>query len=410
MEHEVKLNELEGGITEPLGFRATGVSCGLKEGGYKDIGLIISQTPCITACLFTKNSVKAAPVALDISRSGNLISAIIVNSGNANCLTGNTGNENALNMASRVEDLLSLEKGSVMVASTGVIGQKLIMNRVNYGIDRICSLIKTENNYKNFSSAIMTTDKKMKNCAYEFELNGRTIKIGGSAKGSGMIKPFLEEPHATMLVFLTTDALITGDMLKLALKEAADLSFNRISVDNDTSTNDSVFLMSNGAAGNTLIESNNGNFKIFKQVLTKVCQMLARLIVKDGEGASKFINISVVNAERASDAEKAARAIGDSFLVKTALYGQNPNWGRIIAALGYSNARFEIQKLSLKINDLVIFENGDVNRANESLAAGELLSPEIRITLDLGIGKKKYFLWTSDLTCDYVKINANYIS
>lgn len=401
---------LEGGITEPLGFKATGVSCGLKDGGYKDIGLVFSKTPCTTASLFTKNRVKAAPVNLDISRCNNPISAIIVNSGNANCLTGRTGDENALSMASQVEKYLTLKEGSVLVASTGVIGRKLIMDRVNYGIEKICNLIKTENNYKNFSNAIMTTDKKMKNCAYEFELGGRKVKIGGSAKGAGMIKPVLESPHATMLVFITTDASISGDMLRLALKEAADLSFNRISVDNDTSTNDSVFLMANGEAGNPPIEKDGDDYKIFSQALIKLCRYLAKMIVKDGEGSSKFIEISVINALTVSDAEKIARAVGDSFLVKTAIFGQNPNWGRILSALGYSDAKFELSQISLKINDLVIFEKGDVNRANESLASGELLSPEIRITLDIGIGKRGSFLWTCDLTCDYVNINANYLS
>ena len=284
------------------------------------------------------------------------------------------------------------------------------MDRVNYGIEKICTLIKTESNYKNFSNAIMTTDKKMKNVAYEFELDGKTVRIGGTAKGAGMIKPVLEAPHATMLVFLTTDALISGDMLKRALNGAVDISFNRISVDNDTSTNDSVFLMANGVAENKLIESDGDNFKFFREALTKVCQSLAKMVVKDGEGASKFINITINNAATVSDAEKAARAIGDSFLVKTAIFGQNPNWGRILAALGYSDAKFDISRLTLNINDLVIYEKGDVNRANESLAAGELLSPEIRITLDLAAGKEEYFLWTSDLTCDYVKINANYLS
>ncbi len=407
---EVKFTALEGGITEPQGFKATGVSCGLKEGGYKDIGLIVSKTPCSAACLFTKNKVKAAPVTLDISRSNNPVSAIIVNSGNANCLTGKIGDENAMDMVKQVEKLLSLKEGSVMAASTGVIGKKLIMDRVNYGIEKLCNLIKTESNYKNFSNAIMTTDKKMKNCAYEFELNGKKVKIGGTAKGAGMIKPILEAPHATMLVFITTDAVISNDMLKLSLKEAADLSFNRISVDNDTSTNDSVFLIANGEAENTIISEDDDNYKLFKQVLIIICQTLAKMIVKDGEGASKFISISVHNALTVSDAEKIARAIGDSFLVKTAIFGQNPNWGRILAALGYSEAKFELAQISLKINDLIIFEKGDVNRANESLASGELLSPEIRITLDLGIGKREYFLWTSDLTCDYVMINANYLS
>ncbi len=412
---ELQLRILEGGITEPHGFRATGISCGLKDGGYKDLGLILSETPCEIACAFTKNKVKAAPVSFDISRCGNNISAIVVNSGNANCLTGKTGDENTDEMAGMVEKNLSLSEGSVMVASTGVIGKKLIMDRVLYGIEKACKLIHTENDYRNFSNAIMTTDKKMKNVAYEFELNGKKVRIGATAKGAGMIKPDMEtiSPgglHATMLVFITTDVSISSKMLILALDEAVGLSFNRISVDNDTSTNDSVFLMSNGLAENVKIDSENELYMIFKQVLVKVCQNIAKMIVKDGEGASKLIHIEIKEALTANDAEKIARAVADSYLVKTAVFGQSPNWGRILAALGYSGAKFELSKIKLQINGLVIFENGDVNHANESKAGSEMLSPEIEIIINLGIGRKDYFMWTSDLTCDYVKINANYLS
>jgi len=407
---ELSIKHIEGGVTAPRGFRATGVSCGLKEGGYKDIGLILSEKPCTIACSFTKNRVKAAPVLLDMQRINNSISSIIVNSGNANCLTGKTGEEDALKMASLVEKQLSLPEGSAMVASTGVIGQKLIMDRVQYGIEKICNLIKTESDYKNFSNAIMTTDKKMKNIAYEFNLAGVPVRIGGTAKGAGMIKPNLEIPHATMLVFITTDVLISKEMLNKALKEAIDVSFNRISVDNDTSTNDSVFLMANGKANNTVIEHEDDSYIIFREVLIRVCQALAKMIVKDGEGVTKFIQIRVLNALTSSDAEKVARAIGDSYLVKTAIHGQNPNWGRILAAAGYSGAKFESSHLKLSINDLTIYEKSEVNRANESRLSSEMLSPEINITLDLGVGKKDFFLWTSDLSCDYVKINSHYIS
>ncbi len=407
---EINIKLLEGGVNVPKGFHATGISCGLKEGGYKDIGLILSDKPCTIAACFTKNRVKAAPVLLDIKRVNNQISAIVVNSGNANCLTGKKGEEDALKMASLVEEKLSLPEGSTLVASTGVIGQKLIMDRVQYGIEKICNLIKNENDYKNFSNAIMTTDKKMKNVAYEFEIDGTPVRIGGTAKGAGMIKPNLEIPHATMLVFITTDALISKEMLNRALKDAIEVSFNRISVDNDTSTNDSVFIMANGKAKNTKIDAEDNNYIIFREVLIKVCQSLAKMIVKDGEGVTKFIQIKVENALSLSDAEKIARAIADSYLVKTAIYGQNPNWGRILAAAGYSGAKFEPSHIKLLINNLIIFEKNEVNRANEGKLPAEMLSPEISITLDLGIGKKDFFIWTSDLSCDYVKINAHYIS
>ncbi len=212
------------------------------------------------------------------------------------------------------------------------------------------------------------------------------------------------------LVFITTDIVMAKELLIKALTEAISLSFNRISVDNDTSTNDSVFLMANGMAENDKIITEDDSYHIFKQVLIKICQSIGKLIVKDGEGASKIIHINIKNAFTSSDAEKTARAVADSYLVKSAIFGQSPNWGRILAAVGYSGAKLELLMLKLYINDLLIFENGDVNKANESKAGGEMLSPEIQITIDLGIGKKEFYLWTSDLTCDYVKINASYLS
>lgn len=408
---DLTLKILENGIADPKGFRATGVSCGLKDGGYKDIGLVLSETPSEVACTFTNNKIKAAPVVLDMKLCANKISAIVVNSGNANCLTGKTGEENALEMTRIVETDLKLTQGSVMVASTGVIGRKLNMDRVKYGIEKLCKLIKTENEPKNFANAIMTTDKKMKTISYEFELEGKKVKIGACAKGAGMIKPDMSSPlHATMLVFITTDTAISKELLNKALEESVELSFNRISVDNDTSTNDSVFLLANGLAGNPLITAENESYQIFKQVLTKVCQAIGKMVVKDGEGATKLVHVVVKNALTDNDAIKVARCVADSYLVKTAIFGQSPNWGRILAAVGYSTAKFELSKIRLLINELVIFENGDVHRANESKAGSEMLTPEMQITIDLGIGRKDYFVWTSDLTCDYVKINANYLS
>ena len=407
---ELKLRTLEGGITEPKGFRATGVSCGIKDGGYKDLGVLVSETPCETACSFTRNKIKAAPVLLDVSRAKNKISAVVANSGNANCLTGKTGEENALEMASLAEKCLGLKEGSAMVASTGVIGRKLPMDRVAYGVEKACKLVRTENDCRNFSHAIMTTDKKMKNYAVEFDLGGKKVRIGATAKGAGMIKPVMETLHATMLVFITTDAAVSRDMLAKALSEAVDVSYNRISVDNDTSTNDTVILMANGMAENAPVSRENENYEIFRDALTKVCQETAKMVVRDGEGASKLIYIEVKGASSFSDAEKIGRAIADSCLVKTAVYGQSPNWGRILAAVGYSGGKFDANKIRLSINGLAIYENGDVNRANESKAGSEMLSQEISILIELGMGRREYFFWTSDLTTDYVKINANYLS
>ncbi|MEJ5285126.1 MAG: bifunctional glutamate N-acetyltransferase/amino-acid acetyltransferase ArgJ [Brevinematales bacterium] len=400
-----------GGISSVKGFRVNGIASGLKELSFKDLGLIYSDTPCDVAALFTKNKVKAAHIFVDGERLNNKISAIIVNSGNANCLTGGIGIKNALEMTSLVEKNLGLGEGSVLVASTGVIGKQLNMDVVRYGIEKLCRIIKIENDEKNFSHSIMTTDRKIKTCACEFEIGGIRVRIGGAVKGAGMIKPDMDAlPHATMLAFIVTDAKMEKKALKEALIEATNLSFNRISVDNDTSTNDSVFLLSSGNAENKEIKYKSEEYDIFVSHLTNICQHLAKMIVRDGEGATKVVKIEVKNALTEIDAYKITRAIADSYLVKTAIFGQSPNWGRILAAVGYSGGKFELEKLKLYFNDLLIFENGKVIHENESRAGSEMITNEMTITIDLDLGRKDYFVWTSDLTCDYVKINANYLS
>ncbi len=405
------MENLEGGVTAPIGFRATGVSCGLKAGGYKDFGIVVSEVPCVLAAAFTSNKIKAAPVLLDMERAQNLISAIVVNSANANCLTGEQGEKDAREMVDLVEEKLELEAGQAMVASTGIIGKPLNMSRIRYGIEKIANAVRAENNWENFSHAIMTTDTRMKNVAFEFELNGKKVHLGVTAKGSGMIKPDLNVLHATMLVFISTDVAIEKKLLQAALEKAIELSFNRISVDNDTSTNDSVFLLSNGQAENEPIrDSKSKEYDLFKEALIQICQKMGKLIVKDGEGATKLVYIRVIHALTVSDAEKIARVIADSFLVKTAIFGNSPNWGRIMGALGYSKTKFDPQKVKLMINELLIFENGEVNRQNESKASAEMIPNEVNITVDLGLGHQEFFVWTSDLTYDYVKINAHYMS
>ncbi|MCX7820578.1 MAG: bifunctional glutamate N-acetyltransferase/amino-acid acetyltransferase ArgJ [Brevinematales bacterium] len=400
-----------GGISSVRGFRVNGIASGLKELSFKDLGLIYSESPCEVSALFTKNKVKAAHIVVDGERLNNKISAIVVNSGNANCLTGEMGIKNALEMTALVEKNFGLSQGSVLVASTGVIGKQLNMDVVRYGIEKLCRVIKVESDEKNFSHAIMTTDRKIKTSACEFEIGGKLIRIGGAVKGAGMIKPDMDMlPHATMLAFIVTDANIDKKALNEALIEATNQSFNRISVDNDTSTNDSVFLLSNGLAENKEIKYKSEEYEKFVSYLTKMCQHLAKMIVRDGEGATKVVKVEVKNALTEIDAYKITRAIADSYLVKTAIFGQSPNWGRILAAVGYSGGKFELDKIKLYFNDLLIFENGKVIHENESRAGSEMISNEMTITVDLDLGRKDYFVWTSDLTCDYVKINANYLS
>jgi glutamate N-acetyltransferase/amino-acid N-acetyltransferase len=409
---EVTLTPVDGGLTAAKGFRANGVSCGLKERDIasKDIALLLSEVPCETACLFTKNEIKGAHVPFDISRADNRIQAVIANSGCANCLTGPRGEADCTEMVSLAENFLSLPAGSVMTASTGVIGNRLIMDRVRYGIEKVCNLIRNDSNPAHFADAIQTTDMKRKHFAAEFSLGGKRVTIGATAKGSGGIKPDLGLPHGTLLVFLTTDAAVSKPMLEAALAEAAELSFNRISVDNDTGTNDTVFLLSNGLAENPVVETKNEDWETFRVALTHVCQEIGKLVVKDGEGATKLTHIQVKGALTDGDARRAARALADSFRVKTALYGQYPAWGRILAALGYSGAKFEFRKLRVSFNDLCLFENGEVNRLNEGGAGSELIPNDLKLTMELGVGKKEYFLWTSDLSVNYVKINSNFLS
>jgi glutamate N-acetyltransferase/amino-acid N-acetyltransferase len=401
---------LEGGVNSPKGFRATGVSCGLKEGGYKDIALLYSAVPCETVCAFTQNKVKAAPILVNLERVGNKIQAIITNSGNANCVTGEEGLRNAQEMVELTEKHLDLATGSAMAASTGVIGRQLDMDKIRYGIQRICNAIKADNDVRSYATAIMTTDTKIKTLACEFSLGDVPVRIGITAKGAGMIKPNLKIPHATMLVYITTDVAISREMLTLALDEAIGLSFNRISVDNDTSTNDSVFLLANGMAENVPITKEGEDFQLFKEALTKVCQEVAKMIVRDGEGATKLVKIDVKNALTSTDAEKIARSVADSYLVKTAIFGQNPNWGRILAAMGYSGAKFELERVVVSLNEHVLFANGEPQKSGIVQADVAMRENEITITIDLAIGHKDYFVWTCDLSHDYIKINAHYIS
>lgn len=407
---ELGLQKLENGIVAVQGFRTTGVSCGLKDGGYKDIGLLYSERPCLTAMALTDNQIKAHPVLLDMERKNNLISAIIVNSGCANCLNGPQGDQDALEMVELTEQHLGLKKGSVLVASTGAIGYPLHMQRVRYGIEKLCNNISYENENRNFAAAIMTTDTRTKTLAFSREIGGRKVSLGMTCKGSGMIKPEMTVLHATMLVFITTDVKISREMLESALEESMELSFNRISVDNDTSTNDSVFLMANGLAGNREISEKNEDYRAFTEMLSYTCQEMAKLVVRDGEGANKLITVHVKGAKTPQEARKACRTIADSYLVKTAIFGNSPNWGRIMAALGYSGVKFQLEKIKLFINQHLVYEQEKVNTAELSAAVSEMIANELEITLELGAGSKEYYVWTCDLSYDYVKINAHYIS
>ncbi|MGL4366887.1 MAG: bifunctional glutamate N-acetyltransferase/amino-acid acetyltransferase ArgJ [Brevinemataceae bacterium] len=406
----VDLSHLEEGIISPIGFRATGVSCGLKTGGFKDMSLILSQKPCTTAMAFTSNKINGAHITIDKERFHNSIKAVIINSGNANCLTGQEGMNNAREMVEMVEKNLELHPGECLIASTGTIGQQLNMIRVKYGIDRISSIIKNENNIRHFCSGIMTSDTRQKNIAYEFDLEGTKIRIGVSAKGASMMNPWLESMQGTLLTFITTDIAISKELLSLSLSKAITTSFNRISIDNDTSPNDSIFILANGMAENPIInDEKDPRFHIFSEVLNKILLEMSKLLLKQGLGVTKLVHLEIKEATSLEQAEKLVRNIAYSYQVKTALFGQVPVWQKIINILGYSDIDFDINNVSITLNGLTLFTNGKINSSNTTTTYTEIFTTEYSIVITLGMGEASTDLWTCDLSHDYVKVNSHFL-
>ena len=400
------LTKITGGITAPQGFKAAGVHAGIKKNGKEDIGLIYSTAPTVVAAKFTTNKMAAAPVLVSREAvSQGKVRAIVVNSGCANACTGDQGLTNARIMAHKTAQLLNLDDCEVVVASTGVIGVPLPMDKVTAGISQAAAKL-SENGYEAMLAAIMTTDTFPKTCAYEFTLGGKLCKIAGIAKGAGMIHPNM----ATMLSFITTDVAIEPELLNLALSQVVELSYNMISVDGDTSTNDTVAVLANGQAGNELIAAADSQiYQEFYTALKTVCTELAQLIVRDGEGATKFLEINVAGAAHFADAKCAAMAIAKSPLVKTAFFGQDPNWGRILCAVGYSGAKTQLDKTSLAIGDLTIVENGQGVFGFEPARLKEIMAAkDIAITVNLGQGEAAATVWTCDFSYEYVKINGEY--
>lgn len=378
------MNITKGGITAPQGYQANGLYCGIKRSGKLDLGLIFSVVPAVTVGVFTKNSIKAAPLLVTMRKiKKGVARAVIVNSGNANCYTGAFGLKYAEGSTESVAKEIGVPPGEVLVTSTGIIGKQLPYNKI---IDSVPALVKGLNvgGGVKFAQAIMTTDLKLKQIAVTVTLGGKKVTIGACGKGSGMIEPNM----ATMLGFITTDAAISAKMLKLALANATDRSFNAITVDGCQSTNDMVTLMANGLAGNNAITKPGKDFDLFCKALDHVCIDLAKKIVLDGEGATKFIEIHVDGAKDFKQAKTIALKVANSNLVKTAAFGSNPNWGRVAAAVG---------SLGLKIaeEDLKI----DFSSFKEK---------NIAIHVGLNLGKAKATVWTSDLSYEYVKINGEY--
>lgn len=395
-----------GGVTSAAGFKAAGVEAGVKYADKKDIALVYSQCDANAAGVFTTNLVKAAPVLLDMERlATGKARALVINSGNANACNGPQGMADARAMASEAALRLGISEEVVLVSSTGVIGQPMPMGRIMAGINAAVAVLK-ENGGQDAAEAIMTTDTELKQYAVKFEIDGKMVVLGGMAKGSGMIHPNM----ATMLCFITTDAAVTTECLKECLTFAVDRSFNMVTVDGDTSTNDMVLALANGMAGNKEISGLGNSYNIFRDALVEVCTALSKAVALDGEGASKIIEVKVINAHTEKDARLAARAVASSSLFKAAVFGGDANWGRIICAAGYSGAQFNPLNVNIYLGNVQVAENGSAVSFNEDFAAEILAKKDIQVLIDFKEGRYEACAWGCDLTYEYVRINGSYRS
>lgn len=395
------------GITAPLGFRAAGLHCGIKKPRLLDLALVVSEQSGPIAGVFTTNQVVAAPVILDrLHLRRGVGRAILVNSGNANACTGRQGMAAAQKTAQLVARMLNRPVHEVFIGSTGVIGRALPVDRIVKALPKLVRRL-TPRGGAEAARAILTTDLKPKSVVRRARINGRTITIGGMAKGSGMIHPDM----ATMLGYLTTDAAITRAALQRALVQAIDSSFNCISVDGDTSTNDTVLCLANGMAGNSQIKEGTPGFRQFARLLTAACEPLALAICRDGEGVTKVVKIEVTGAATSAQARTVARTIGTSNLVKTALFGEDANWGRVMAAVGRAGVPIHPSKVRLSFGGVPMVRRGvGLGPGAERRIAKVFQCKEFTIAVGLGQGAQGAHLWTTDLSYDYVRINASYRS
>jgi len=393
------------GITYPLGIKAAGINCGIRL-NKKDLALIYSDKLADAVAMYTTNKFKAAPLVVtekNLSLSGGKLKAVLINSGIANACTGEKGLKDAWETVSYVSQGLNIKKEHVAVFSTGKIGEFLPLNKIKAGVEKVISGLDYAGG-EEAAEAILTTDTRKKEVAVNFVLGGKEVRIGGMAKGSGMINPHM----ATMLGLVTSDVSINLDLLKSALRQVVEKTFNMISVDGDTSTNDMVIVMANGLAENRMMEEKDDNYYKFYHVLYFVVEYLAKCIAKDGEGATKMIEVEVKNALSFAEAKKVAKAVINSPLVKTAIFGNDPNWGRILAAVGYCGAEVVADKVDLYLKEKIV-ENGQplkFSRQNIHEYLGS--SKEIKIVIDLKMGEENATAWGCDLTYDYVKINTKY--
>ena len=427
---KTKFKIVSGAIVAPKGFRASGVFCDIKrigtgkgsnKGAKRDLALIVSDRPATVAGMFTTNQVCAAPVKVCLERvKRGKAQAVVVNSGNANACTGGQGLADAREMARFTERSLRLPGGSVLVGSTGRIGMALPMDNVRAGIiEAAVELGDTARHAANAVEAIMTSDTRPKEIAVELKLNGRAVRIGGICKGAGMIQPGMSASgrrpaarslHATMLCFLTTDAAVPAAALQAALEEAVAQSFNRITVDGDMSTNDMLMIQANGLASNPAIKDHTEEYQLFVSALEYVLIKLAKMIARDGEGATKLIEVLVTGATSEEEAVQAGRAVANSNLVKTAIHGADANWGRILAAVGYSGIDFNPDLVEVSFNDLPVLKKNYEIVLDEEKAKAILTRDSVVVHINLNQGTQSARFWTCDLTKEYVHINASYRS
>ena len=390
-----------GGVTSATGFKAAGIACGIKALGEKDLALIVSDVPAEAAATFTTNLVKAAPVKVTMKHMHNgRIRGVVINSGCANACTGVGGIADAKAMVEKTAEVFESKPKEWLVCSTGRIGNRLPMPKIRKGIEKAAKKLGEANGVE-AAKAIMTTDTYRKEFAMRFKVDGRKVTIGGMAKGAGMIHPNM----ATMLCVITTDASIDRKALKSCVDEAVEHSFNRISVDGDTSTNDTVIVLANGVSGTNLLKSYHPQFGLFKKTLTHVMRKLARMIVEDGEGITRVVDVVVKGAASVQDARLAALAIAKSELIKTSWAGGDPNWGRIMAALGYSGARVREEMIEIFYDGLVAVTGGQPSKTPLVKLKKVVRQKKFTITVQLHISTGEYSILTTDLTEEYVKIN-----
>jgi len=397
----IGIKSRSGGVAAAAGFVATGVACGVRSTGVKDLGLLFSEVPCEAAAVFTRNAVKGAPLVVTreaVERGG--VRAVVANSGIANAATGQRGIEDARAMQELAAEALGIGAGEVAVASTGVIGVRLPMDMISVGIRAAAG----ELGGTGFAEAIMTTDTREKEAVARVEVGGKTVTVGGTAKGSGMIHPNM----GTMLAFLTTDAAVEKKCLEETLRRVTDRTYNRVTVDGDTSPSDVALLMANGAAGNTRITLDSPDYPVFAEAVEDVARELAKEIARDGEGATRLVEVVVEGAASEERASALAKSVVGSNLVKAAVFGEDANWGRVITAMGYSGVEFDPEEVDLWFGPIKVFSDGEPVAHEEAEANATLARGEVRITARLDEGEASATAWGCDLSYEYVRINGSY--